>query len=96
MRWRAPDEEAIQKIIEEVQPAIFDYLEGEIADKEFLVADSFSIADVAVTCQFVQMLYAGTELPAASHPNVSRFITTHMQRDSFKQLINSDPFIKVE
>lgn len=96
MMGREPDEAAVEKIITKVQPAIFDYLEGEIGDKEFLVDGNFSIADIAVTCQFVQMLYAGAELPAASHPNITRFVTKHMHRDSFKQLINSDPFIKVE
>ena len=95
MMRREPDEAAIQKIISQVQPPIFDYLEAEIGDKVFLLGNRFSIADIAITCQFVQMLYAGEPLPASSHPNIARYVNNHMQRASFKQLINSDPFIKL-
>ena len=96
MMGREPDESVIQQIIEHVQPAIFNYLEGEIGEKTYLLGDSFSIADVAITCQFIQMMYAGESLPEASHPNITRYVNTHMHRDSFKSLINSDPFMKVE
>ena len=55
-----------------------------------------SIADIAVTCQFIQMMYAGESLPESNHPNIARYVSNHMRRDSFKGLINNDPFIKVE
>jgi glutathione S-transferase len=96
MMGREPDEAAIQNVIDKVQPAIFDYLEGEIGDNTYLVGDRFSIADVAITCQFIQMMYAGEALPAESHPNIARYVDNHMHRESFKTLINNDPFIKVE
>ena len=93
---REPDEAVIQKIIDQVQPPIFDYLEAEIADKTYLLGNTFSIADIAVTCQFIQMMYSGEALPTQSHPNIARYVTQHMHRDSFKGLINSDPFMKVD
>ena len=96
MMGREPDEAVIQQIIEQVQPGIFDYLENEIGDKTYLLGDAFSIADIAITCQFIQMMYAGEALPESSHPNIARYVNTHMHRDSFKQLINNDPFIKIE
>ena len=92
---KKPDEAKIQNIITEVQPPVFDYLEAQIGDKDYLVGDQFSIADIAVTCQFVQMMYAREPLPVASHPNIARYINTHIQRKSFKKLINADPFFKV-
>ena len=96
MMKREPDEALIQKIIADVQPPIFDYLEAEIGDKEFLLDDQFSIADIAVTCQFVQMMYSGEPLPEVSHPNITRYINKHIRRNSFKVLINADPFMDVE
>ena len=96
MMGREPDQAMIQKIIDDVQPAIFDYLEAEIGDKTYLLGDTFSIADIAITCQFVQMMYSGESLPIESHPNIARYVDAHMHRDSFKQLINNDPFIKVD
>ncbi|MFT7091966.1 MAG: glutathione S-transferase, partial [Candidatus Azotimanducaceae bacterium] len=96
MMKREPDEVLIQKILSDVQPPIFDYLEGEIGDKTYLLGDRFSIADIAVTSQFVQMMYAGETLPVNSHPNIARYVNHHMQRDTFKTLINGDPFLKLE
>ncbi len=69
---------------------------GEIGDKTYLVGGRFSIADIAVTSQFVQMMYAGEALPTNSHPNIARYVSHHMQRDTFKMLINNDPFLKLE
>ncbi len=96
MMGREPDETVIQAIKEKVQPPIFDYLEGEIGDKTYLVGEALSIADIAVTCQFIQMQYSGEPLPSDAYPNITRYVQNHMRRDSFKQLINNDPFIKVE
>ncbi len=96
MMKREPDEALIEKIIAKVQPPIFDYLEQEIGDRINLLGDTFSIADIAITCQFVQMMYAGEALPADSHPNIARYVNHHIKRESFKTLINNDPFMKVE
>ena len=96
MMKREPDEAVIQRIITEVQPPIFDYLESEIGNRTYLLGDDFSIADIAITCQFIQMMYSGEALPAESHPSITRYVTHHMNRDSFKGLINSDPFMKLD
>jgi glutathione S-transferase len=96
MMNREPDQTLIDKIISKIQPPIFDYLEAEIGDKTYLLGDTFSIVDIAITCQFIQMLYSGEALPVDTHPNIARYVTTHMHRETFKALINSDPFIKVE
>ena len=96
MMKREPDEGVISKIITEIQPGIFDYLETEIGDKTYLTGNAFSISDIAVTCQFIQMMYSGEALPKDTHPNITRFVEHHMQRDSFKQWINKDGFIKLD
>lgn len=96
MMGREPDEAVIQNIIDKVQPPIFDYLEAEIGDKKYLLGNTFSIADIAVTCQFIQMMYAGEALPTERYPNITRFVTELMHRPSFKGLVNSDPFMKID
>ena len=93
MMKREPDETVIQKIINNLQPPIFDYLESEIGARTYLLGNAFSIADIAITCQFIQMLYSGEALPESSHPNITRYVTSHMNRESFKGLINNDPFM---
>jgi glutathione S-transferase len=93
---REPDEAAIRKILEHAQPPIFDYLEGEVGERTYLVGGAFSIADIAVTCQVVQMLYSGESLPVNSHPNLARYVDGHMHRASFKGLIKNDAFIELD
>ena len=95
MMKREPDEAVIAKIISDVQPGLFDYLEAEIGAKTFLLGDTLTIADIAVTTQFIQMQYAGEALPESAYPNITRFVTEHMHRDSFKGLINNDPFMDI-
>lgn len=96
MMGREPDEAVIQQLRDKVQPQLFDYLEAEIGGKTYLVGDRFTIADIAITSQFIQMMYSGEPLPTESHPNIARYVDHHMHRDTFKQLINNDPFMKVE
>ena len=78
---KATKAEVIQAIIEKGQPPIFDYLEAEIGDKTDLCGDAFSIADIAITCQFIQMQYAGEQLPADSHPGRSGGASVHLLRE---------------
>jgi glutathione S-transferase len=96
MMKREPDEAVIQKILTDIQPPIFDYLETQIGNKTYLVGDALTIADIAVTAQFIHMMYSGESLPESSHPNISRYVNQHMRRDSFKTLVNSDPFMKID
>jgi glutathione S-transferase len=96
MMKREPDQAVIDNILTKIQPGIFDYLEAEISDKTFIVGDAFSIADISITCQFIQMMYSRETLPETSHPNISRYVDTHMHRDSFKKWINKDGFITLE
>jgi len=53
MMKREPDEALIQKIIDNAQSPIFDYLKQEIGGTAYLLGDQPSIADIAITCQLV-------------------------------------------
>ncbi len=50
-----PDVETARKTVSERLPRFFDYLEGEIAGREFFVADAFSIADLSVATQLINL-----------------------------------------
>lgn len=96
MMKREPDEAVISRILTDIQPGIFDYLEAELSSKPYLVGDQFSIADIAITCQFIQMMYSGETLPEESHPNIARYVSNHMQRASFKHWLNKDGFMTLD
>jgi glutathione S-transferase len=64
-------------------PPLFDYIEGELEGREFLAGDSFSIADISLACQLVNLeLVAG--LPDASRwPNTISHAQKTQARPSF-------------
>lgn len=57
-------------------PALFDYLDQQLAGKQWLVADQLSIADIAVASQLVNFEHGGEQLDAARWPNLD----AHRQR----------------
>jgi glutathione S-transferase len=95
MMGREPDEAIIQQIRDKKEPKVLPYLEREIGDKDFIVGNQFSIADIAITCQFVQRLYADEAIDSEQYPNIARYVELHMHRDSFKQWINKDGFMTI-
>jgi glutathione S-transferase len=58
-------EAAAQKCVDEELPAFFDYYESQLGDREFLVGDRLTIADIAVASPFVNMRHAGPSFKAA-------------------------------
>ena len=87
---REPDLAAIQKVVEEELPPMFDYLEREIGNKEWLVGDKFSIADIGIATQFVNFQLAGYTLDAKRWPKLAAYIAKVHSRPSFKAVINTE------
>src|SRR5579872_319093 len=50
---RKPDNEAIHSALSQHLPRVATYLENQLLDKEFLVGEQFTIADVAVVSMFM-------------------------------------------
>ena len=81
-----PDEERVKATLE-LQPPVFDYLEGEVADREYLAGGQFSLADIAIASPFVNLRLAGVELDASRWPKLSEYIQRIFSRPSFKDCI---------
>ncbi|AWM61359.1 glutathione S-transferase family protein [Pseudomonas songnenensis] len=65
------NEEAVQAAVQEKLPSHFDYLEGQLGQQQFFVGDSLSMADIAVTCQLINMAHGGEQLDAQRWPNLA-------------------------
>ncbi len=78
-----PDEAAIKNALEERQPALFSWLNEKIGEREFLVGDQLSIADVACYSPFVNLTIAGETLDAIRYPNLARYLAALAQRPAF-------------
>ena len=85
-----PDEERVAKIIAEDVPPVLDYLEGEVSDREYLVGNRFSAADIAIASPFVNYAHAGESIDASRWPNLVAYVERIQARPSFKECIEAE------
>jgi glutathione S-transferase len=82
-----PDLERARRTYREKLPPLFDYLERELGDRAYLVGDAFSIADVAVATQVVNLHHAGGRVDPARWPRLAAFVERVHARESFAACI---------
>lgn len=78
------DEEKVQKALTEKLPPLMDYLEGEIGDREYLVGESPTVADIAMASQFVNLQHGGESVDASRWPKMAAYIERMHQRPAFR------------
>lgn len=89
-----PDESICATTMKDKIPPVFDYLEREIGDREFLVGKSFSIADIAVGTMLVNFEHAGETPDPKRWPKLAAYTKRIHDRPSFKALIAEErPFV---
>jgi glutathione S-transferase len=85
-----PDEAIVRKKIDEEAPKVFDWLEGEIGDRPWLVGARFGIADIAAASPFVNFAHAGESVDAKRWPQLAAYVERVHARPSFKALIEEE------
>ncbi|TMO99698.1 glutathione S-transferase family protein [Pseudoalteromonas sp. S3260] len=65
------DEALVQSALNEKLPPLFDYLEDYLGDNEFFVGESLTLADIAVSCQLMNMDHGGEQLDESRWPNLA-------------------------
>jgi len=81
------DRAAAEKTLGEKLPKYFDYLDKEIGGNEFAVGGAFSIADISIATQFVNLAHAGYVPDAQKWSNLSRYLKAIHARPSFAACI---------
>ena len=87
---RPADEVAIKKTLDEEVPPLFDYLEQELDDKQFLVGGRFTVADIGIATQFVNFKLAGCSVDAKRWPRLAAYAERIHTRSSFKAVIEKE------
>lgn len=85
-----PDEALVAKVLEENAPGVFDYLEGELGDREWMVGKRFSIADVAASSPFVNFRHAGEGLDAERWPRLAAWLERVHARPAYKAILDEE------
>jgi len=83
------DEAVVASGLKEL-PTFLGYLERELAGRQYLVAETFTLADISVACQLVNLRHAGVEVDAAKFPAVAAWFERVVGRPSLKALVEQD------
>lgn len=86
---RPTDEAVVQKAIDEELPPLFDYLESQLRG-EWLAGTGFSIGDIGIATQFVNLRHCGVRVDGARWPKLAKYIDRIHARPSFKTLIDEE------
>ncbi|WAC43943.1 glutathione S-transferase family protein [Pseudomonas sp. SL4(2022)] len=81
------DEESVQKALTEKLPAHFDYLEKTLGNAEYFLGDYLTLADLAVTCQLINMEHGAEILDPQRWPNLSAHYTRIKSRSSVQGVL---------
>jgi glutathione S-transferase len=84
-----------KKVWEQEIPPLLDYLERRLADREYFVGRSLSIADLSVASPFVNVRHAGFAPERKRWPRLRGFLDRMHARPSFQKLLEEEkPFGK--
>lgn len=84
------DEKTVQAALADKLPAHFDYLEQSLGHAEFFVDDSLSLADLAFTCQMINMEHAGEQLDNERWPNLAALFARIKARPYMQALLQKE------
>lgn len=84
------DEALAEKAVAEELPLYWDYLERELGDRDYLVGNRLTIADLAVASPFVNLRHAGVAPERKRWPRLRAFLERMHGRPSFKKLIDEE------
>ncbi|MFT5443274.1 MAG: glutathione S-transferase [Myxococcota bacterium] len=80
---KEPDVATARKTMTEVLPHFFDYFEGELEGKEYLVGGAFSIADLSLVTQLINLGLAVGPPDPARWPGITALVERVSSRPSF-------------
>ena len=87
---RETDEALVAQARDETLPPLFDYLEDQLGDEDYLVGNVFSIADIAVATQLVNLRHGKGDVDAGRWPKLAAWVERVHGRPSFKSLIEEE------
>jgi len=80
---KEPDLATARETYREKLPRPLDHIEGELGDREYLVGDALSIADVTLACMLVQFELVAGPPDSTRWPSVAAHLERMKKRESF-------------
>lgn len=71
-------------------PPVFAYLESVAPAQGFLVGDSCTLADAAVTCQLINLQHSGINVDASKYPKLAAYFARVAARPSVSAIVDAE------
>ena len=84
------DTQRVANLLDSALPEVFDYLTGCLADDEFMVGGSFSLADIAIASPFVNFALAGGVIDAGRWPEFASYIQRVHAQPCYAPIVKAD------
>jgi len=84
------DEAAVKNALEVEIPKVLNWLDKQVAGKQFFVGDKLSVADLAICSPFVNLAHAGEDFDRAKYKNFAKYLDGILGRESFASLIKEE------
>ena len=80
------DDAAVAQALENLVP-LFDYLEDQLGEQHFFLGEQFSMADIAVVSQLINLAHAGELIDEYRWPGLSSLLSRVTARSSVSNLL---------
>lgn len=90
LRDTPADTAKIAATLAEKVPPVFEYLESQLADGDYLVTGLPTLGDVAVASHFVNFRYAGEQVDPARYPRLAAFVDRMLGRPAFAACLEDE------
>lgn len=84
------DDAALRKAIDEELPPFLDYLESQLGGRDWLAGGQFSIGDISIGSQFMNLRHAGVGVDTQRWPQLARYIARVHERPSFREVVANE------
>lgn len=84
------DDAKANELVANQIPPLFSYLESVVPAQGFIVGDSFSIADAAITCQLINLQHSDVTVDAAKYPKLAAYFRRMAARASVAELVAAE------
>ncbi|MDH0292457.1 glutathione S-transferase family protein [Pseudomonas sp. GD04087] len=84
------DEMAVKGAMQEKLPEHFDYLEKCLGEQQWFVDDHFSLADIAIACQLVNLRHGEEQLDAQRWPRLAAHFERTLARPALAEIVQGE------
>ncbi|MFN3578921.1 MAG: glutathione S-transferase family protein [Pseudomonas sp.] len=84
------DEDLVTKALEQKLPPLFDYLEQQLGQQRYFLGEQFSLADIAVVSQLINMAHVGALIDDQRWPGLASLLSRVTARSSVSSLLPAE------